>query len=296
MKLLFAEHDENTPARCAVLMSGTGSNAEAVINYSREKRCAFAVKVLVTDNPASRARELSERYGIPLIELDIRKFYAERGETSIKLDSPARQKIRDMWSSELYRQIKQYDIELVLLAGFIPLTGLTGMLPCLNVHPGDLTVTDPAGRRIYAGLHYRPVEDAFCDGSSSVRSSVIVAQPYSGDGKEEMDSGPVIGISGKIPIDPAPETAASLTEIRRKRTAGKRPDDILRKKAEECIERMKRDGDHVIFAPAADDFARGRFACDGNGRLFFKNGPQFTEILSVEYAPYGKILLERSGK
>ena len=294
MKLLFPEHNENTPARSAVLLSGTGSNAEAVIRYCRQNKCAFSVEVLVTDNPESRAAELSQIYDIPLIELDIRKFYAEHGENSIKLDSPRRQELRDFWSRELFDRLASYKIELVLLAGFIPLTSLTGMLPCLNVHPGDLTVTDELGRRIYAGLHYRPVEDAFCDGRGFVRSSVIVAQPYSGDGTKEMDSGPVIGISEKIFIDPSPETSASLAEIRRRRIPGKRPDDILRKKAAACIEEMKVRGDHVIFASAADDFSRGKFFCDENGNLFYKENSTFTGIASVEYSPNGKILLERS--
>ena len=294
MKLLFPEHNENTPARSAVLLSGTGSNAEAVIRYCRQHKCAFSVEVLVTDNPGSRAAELSRIYDIPLIELDIRKFYAEHGENSIKLDSPRRQELRDLWSRELFDRLVPYNIELVLLAGFIPLTSLTGMLPCLNVHPGDLTATDEQGRRIYAGLHYRPVEDAFCDGRGFVRSSVIVAQPYSGDGTKEMDSGPVIGISEKIFIDPSPETPESLAEIRRRRVPGKRPDDILRKMAVNCIEEMKVRGDHVIFASAADDFSRGKFACDENGGLFYRENSTFTGITSVEYTTNGKKLLERS--
>ena len=294
MKLLFPEHNENTPARSAVLLSGTGSNAEAVIRYCIQNKCAFSVEVLVTDNPGSRAAELSQTYNIPLIEFDIRKFYAEHGESSIKLDTPRRQELRDLWSRELFNRLAPYKIELVLLAGFIPLTSLTGMLPCLNVHPGDLTVTDELGRRIYAGLHYRPVEDAFCDGRGFVRSSVIVAQPYSGDGTKEMDSGPVIGISEKIFIDPSPETPASLAELRRRRLPGQRPDDILRKKAAACIEEMKVRGDHVIFASAADDFARGKFACDENGGLFYRENSIFTGISSVEYTPNGKCLLERS--
>ena len=291
MKLLFPEHNENAPARCAVLLSGTGSNAEAVIRYCRQNKCAFSIEVLVTDNPSSRAAVLSQMYNIPLIELDIYKFYAEHGEESIKLDTPHRQELRDLWSRQIFDLMMPYKIELVLLAGFIPLTSLTNMLPCLNVHPGDLTVTDEQGRRIYAGLHYRPVEDAFCSGCSFVRSSVILAQPYSGDGKKEMDSGPVIGISEKIFIDLSPETAETLAEIRRRRIPGKRPEDILRQKAAECIEEMKIRGDHVIFSAAADDFARGRFACDENGGLFFRENSDFIAVSSVEYTQKGKNLI-----
>lgn len=294
MQLLFQKHDENTPARSAVLLSGTGSNAEALIRHCRRNKCAFSVDVLVTDNPRSRAKELAQQYNIPLIELDIYKFYADRGEESIKLDSPRRQEIRQEWSECLYRNLEPLGIELVLLAGFVPLTGLTAMLPCLNVHPGDLTITDDSGRRPYAGLHYRPVEDAICDGRAATRSSVIVAQPYSGNGTDEMDSGPVIGVSVEIPFDLAPETAQSLAEIRKKRIPGKRPDDILRRTAARVVEKMKVCGDHIVFAAAADDFARGKFACDEKGTLFFHGSSGFTEVLSVEYSSSGKKLLERS--
>ena len=294
MRLLFPEHNENTPARTAILMSGTGSNAEALIRYCRKNKCAFSPEVLVTDNPGCRAGELSRLYDIPLLELDIHKFYADRGEDSIKLDTPRRQEIREEWSNTLHQLLVPYGIELVLLAGFVPLTGLTAVLPCLNVHPGDLTISDSSGRRLYAGLHNRPVEDAICDGCTSTRSSVILAQPYSGNGKGEMDSGPVLGVSEAIPLDLAPETAQSLSEVRKKRIPGKRPDDILRRKAVQTVEILKVRGDHVIVPAAADDFARGRFACDENGTLFFRNGTEFKEILSVEYTPAGKKLLERS--
>lgn len=293
MQQLFPRHDENAPAGSAVFLSGTGSNAEAIIRYCRQRKCAFSVEVLVTDNPGSRAKELSVLYDLPLLELDIHSFYARRGENSIKLDTPRRQQIRDEWSSALFEMMKPYRIELVLLAGFVPLTSLTGMLPCLNVHPGDLTITDASGRRPYAGLHYKPVEDAICNGLAHIRSSVIVAQPYSGNGKDEMDSGPVIGISEKIPFDLAPETAESLSAVRRTRIPGKRPDDMLRQKAVQAIEKMKVCGDHVIFPAAADDFARGRFWMGENGSLLFQNGNTFTEILSVEYSPEGKTLLNK---
>ena len=56
---------------------------------------------------------------------------------------------------------------------------------------------------------------------------------------------------------------------------------------------MKTRGDHVIFAAAADDFARGRFAQDDKGKLFYRNGSVFTEILSVEYSPDGRRLIKR---
>ena len=285
MKRLFAEHTEKTPARTAILLSGEGSNAEAVLHYCRGGRRAFSVEVLVTDNPRSRAAEIARAYDLPAVLLDLRAFYIEHGEDSIKLDSPARRELRTAWSERLYREVRRYGIELVLFAGFIPMTNLTGKLPCLNVHPGDLTAVSPDGRRIFAGLHYKPVEDALCRGEKTLRSSVILAQPYTGSGQRDMDSGPVIGISPEIPVEIAPDTPETLASLRAARTG--RPDDRLRRLAESHIRRMKLLGDHVIFSPAAEDFSRGRFALGDDGGLLYDRGGQWLSVLSVEYSKNG---------
>ena len=91
----------------------------------------------------------------------------------------------------------------------MPLTNLTADFPCLNVHPGDLTVED-SGRRLLVGLHTIPIETAILRGFDHLRSSVIVAQTYTGAGGE-MDSGPVLGVSPKVGID---LQGRSLDELR----------------------------------------------------------------------------------
>ncbi len=285
MKKLFEEHTEKDPARTAILLSGEGSNAEAVLRYCRSGERAFAVRLLVTDDPRSRAAEIASGFGLPAELLDLRAFYAAHGEDSIRLDSPARRELRTVWSEELYRRLARHDIELVLFAGFIPLTNLAGRLPCLNVHPGDLTALSPDGRRIFAGLHFKPVEDALCRGEKTLRSSVILAQPYSGNGQNDMDSGPVIGLSPEIPVEISPDTPETLSSLRAARTG--RPDDRLRRLAASHIERMKRLGDHVIFSPAAEDFSRGRFALGDDGGLLYDCGGGWLPILSVEYSRDG---------
>ena len=291
MKELFPPHSEKNPARTALLMSGSGSNARAILAYCRENPCAFSVELLVTDNPESRAGEIAASAGLPLLELDIRKFYADHGESSIKLDSPHRRELRTAWSDMLYREISRHRIELVLFAGFIPMTNLTEHLPCLNVHPGDLTVSDPDGSRPFAGLHYKPVEEAICRGTGHTRSSVILAQPYSGNGGKEMDSGPVIGVSEPVCFELDPEKLAKFRQMRQDRKGGV-PDDSLRHFASQLIEEMKIRGDHMVFAPAADDFARGRFLSGRSGTLFYRNGTELVKVLSVEYSAAGKQLIK----
>jgi len=285
MRELFRRHTELAPARTAILLSGEGSNAEAILRYCRSGKRAFSPELIVTDTPRSRAGEIAGAAELPLLLSDIRAFYASFGEESIRLDTPRRRELRRAWSDGVARELERNGIELVLFAGFVPMTSLTEKLPCLNVHPGDLTVTAPDGSRPFAGLHYKPVEDALCRGEKVLRSSVILAQPYTGSGQRDMDSGPVIGVSPEIPVEITPDTPETLSALRAARTG--RADDRLRRLAESHIKRMKLLGDHVIFSPAAEDFARGRFALDDNGGLLYERGGQWSSVLSVEYSADG---------
>ena len=91
MKRLFAPHTADDPARTVIFLSGTGTDAEAVLQYLASERRTFRAVALATDAPeSSRARELGKRFAVPVVELDLKKFYRERGENSIRLDSPRR--------------------------------------------------------------------------------------------------------------------------------------------------------------------------------------------------------------
>ena len=265
---------------CAVLMSGSGSNAEALLEFERASAaCPYHVTVLATDAPeSSRAREIAAKFDLPLVEHDIRKFYLEHGEESTKLDSPRRRELREVWSNEFYRKIMAYAPRFACFAGFIPLSNIAGRLPCLNVHPGDLTRCDETGRRIYAGLHVLPVERAILNGEKALRSSVILVQPYTGDGAGEMDAGPVLGVSVHLPLELGRFTLAELAEMKNARKSGVKCSDALRELALEHIERLKVAGDHVVFPQVTADFAAGCFA-EEEGQLFYRS----ERVLSVEY-------------
>ena len=72
----FFTPEAGKKAAVALFLSGTGSNAGVLLEYIKNSDTAFAVTVLVTDAPeTSVAVKLSEKYGIPLVACDIRKFY-----------------------------------------------------------------------------------------------------------------------------------------------------------------------------------------------------------------------------
>ena len=284
-KNLFDGFRAAETARVAVFMSGSGTNAAALLEYRRRHpECGFEPVAIVTDAPeSSRAYELGGTFGVPVAALDIRRFYRERGEASITLDTARRREIREEWSVALGEMVAPFRPGFGVLAGFVPLTNLTASLPCLNVHPGDLTL-EAGGRRLLAGLHIRPVERAILEGHRALRSSVILAQAYTGNGRGEMDSGPVLGISRPVAVDLEGLSLAELRAIDAAR-GGAPYRDRLRTLALANLERLKFDGDHRVLPPVVADFARGRFARSETGALGYRpEGEEtFRTVKTVEY-------------
>lgn len=273
----------------AIFMSGTGSNAEQILRSNQElvaqgKEISCELRVLVTDAPeTSRARELGRIYGIPVIEEDIRAFYLAHGEERVSIRTPKAQELRDQWSDRLREKLRPYTIDFAVFAGFVPLTNLTADFPCLNVHPGDLTYLKD-GRRHLVGLHQLPVELAILDGLETLRSSVILARPYTGQG-EDMDSGPILGISPEVSIDLQGEKLADLQTM-----AAARPDkrpvggykDRLAELAALNLERLKRGGDWHVLPGVVRDFAKGCYALSDDNQLFYRIGGKFHPVETVQ--------------
>ena len=283
------------PARVALFLSGAGSNAAALLEFAAGGNCSFAVTQLVTDAPeTSAARQLGRKYGIPVVELDIRTFYRERGEESIRLDSDSRRRIRDEWSAQLWELVRAGRPDFGVLAGFMPLTNIAAHLHCLNVHPGDLRLTDNTGARLLAGLHIRPVERAILSGHDSLRSSVILAQHYSGSGEREMDSGPLLGVSAQVPVDLEGVPLDELRRIFAARSGGSIR-DRLREIALANVERLKRLGDHVVLPRAAAAFAAGRFGMAEGALCFLGSDGLWRRVLTVEFSASGERELPPGG-
>ena len=282
---------------CAALfLSGTGSNAEKLLaRFRAAADPACRISVIVTDAPdRSSAARLAREYDKPLVALDIREFYRRGGLTSISLATERGRELREEWTEALRRLLQPYRIDFGILAGFVPLTNLTGDFPCLNVHPADLTIRDEAGGRLLAGLHRIPVERALAEGYWRLRSSVILARPYTRDGKGEMDSGFILGVSPAVAAETENFSREDFSAMRAARQAGtlrERPDDLARL-AEANLERLKICGDHVVFPQAVEAFARGQYATDGQ-QLYFRlaDGEQFRTVETVEFGAGAPVLI-----
>lgn len=288
---------KNLKKNALIFMSGTGSNAEALLEFStKDARANFQVVALVTDRVAtSRTYEIAKKFQLPVIALDIFEFYQQHGESGIGLITPKRWEIRELWTKTLAKMIKDTKlvVDFILLAGFEPLTNITNDYMTLNVHPGDLTF-EINGARVLNGLSVKPIEYAISLGHKSLRSSVIVAQNFTGK-HSDIDSGPILGISDAMPINFCGFEQEYLQKLYRERPAklGKHFSDDLRKVAKINNEKLKYAGDHVVFVQATNDFANGKFKIAENGKLFYeKDDHEFVAIKTVEYhADYTKKLI-----
>lgn len=254
-----------------IFVSGTGTNAERLLESSA---CGtlWKCRAIATDRKSEAAEHLSEKYGLPLIDADIRGFYARHGLSSISLAAPDGFRVRELWTDFLRGLLKPFAPDFGLLAGFVPLTNIVADFPCLNVHPGDLTV-EKNGERCFAGLHDLPVRKAISAGMKYLRSSVLIAKPFT-PGAREMDSGYLPGISAPVPLI-FPEGYSREEVI---------ADEVLLKETALLnLENLKRCGDWTVFPKAAADFAAGKFAHDPSGGLWYLEGENWTKIRTVEY-------------
>ena len=286
----------NVIPRAAIFLSGSGSNAERILEAIAASGAGAPLQVacLVTDAPAtSRAGDIGRRYGIPVVEHDIREFYRRHGLATTSLATPEGRSLRDLWTAGLREALRPHAVHFGIFAGFVPLTNITGDFPCLNVHPGDLTYLKD-GRRWLVGLHSLPVERAILDGLDHLRSSVIVADPYTDKG-DDMDSGIILGISGKVPVDLQGQALESLREQFRQRPP-QRPKggygDALEALGQHNLTRLKEQGDWIVFPQVVFDFAAGKFLAEGR-ELLYLDGTQAIPVKTVAYEADGRHLLPR---
>jgi folate-dependent phosphoribosylglycinamide formyltransferase PurN len=279
-------------ARVGIFLSGGGSNARVLLgeHAARGADSPLDPVCLVTDNPgdpACGARAIGEEFGVPVVGLDIRAFYRERGCPRVSVRSGEGRRIRSAWTAELRRLLAPLAIDFGVFAGFEPLTNITADFPCVNVHPGDLTYLRD-GRRYLVGLHTAPVERAILEGLEELRSSVIVATPFHGGG-EDMDTGPLLGISPAVPVDLQGHGRDALAAVAAARPARRPPGgygDLLEQVAAHNQNRLKEGGDWVVFPPVVFHVARERFAVGPAGAAVYfreEDGGVFRPVTRIEF-------------
>jgi phosphoribosylglycinamide formyltransferase-1 len=166
--------------RALVLVSGGGSNLQALIDRNRDGALGIELAGVVSDRPGVFALERAARAGIPAAVVD----FAASGS-------------RERFASALKRTIDTLAPDLIILAGFMRI------LPAglVNAHLGRMLNIHPSLLPLYPGLDtYRR---ALAAGDAWHGSTVHFVTP-------ELDAGPAI-IQFRVAIGPD-DTVDSLRE------------------------------------------------------------------------------------
>ncbi|MEQ6342358.1 MAG: phosphoribosylglycinamide formyltransferase [Gammaproteobacteria bacterium] len=164
-------HDASAPLPIVVLISGSGSNLQAIIDAAARKTPPVEIRAVISNNPNAFGLERARRAGIPALVLDHKTFPG-----------------RDAFDTALQTMIDRFEPALVVLAGFMRILGpgfVTHYLGrMLNIHPSLL----PA----LPGLdtHSRALGTGMREHGASVHFVT-----------NELDGGPVI-VQTRVPILP----------------------------------------------------------------------------------------------
>jgi phosphoribosylglycinamide formyltransferase-1 len=111
--------------RIAVLISGRGSNLQALIDAMKDGRLNATIAVVVSNRAEAQGLERARLAGIPAVALPHRDYAT-----------------RDAFETALVEELRARDVGLVCLAGFMRLLGPTFLAAfgdrTLNVHPSLL--------------------------------------------------------------------------------------------------------------------------------------------------------------
>ena len=240
------------PLRVVGLMSGSGSNIRKILEHqmhleAEQGESPFQMVVLFTDRAESQAVRIGKEHDLPVVVRDLMGFCAKRGVSRTDL------KAREAFDEETVKALSPHGVKAAAYGGYMSIATrpLIQAFLGINVHPADLSVQRPDGARKYVGDH--AVRDAIAAGEMSIASSTHIIEPV-------VDGGRILMISAAMAV-----TLEPGWDLRH-------PED-LRKAEEANQEKLKERGDWVIFPRTLEDLARGKFAQDEMGNLYFEGRP-----------------------
>lgn len=171
--------------RIGALVSGGGSNLQAIIDAIKEDRLQAEIGVVISNKAGVYALERAEQNGIPTVVIDHKSF-----NSVVE------------FSQAILECLKRYQVDLVCLAGFLRILDrvVIDAYPnrILNIHPALLPAF--GGKGMY-GHHVH--EAVIASGTKYTGATVHIVTP-------ETDVGPIItqGIVG-VADDDTPESIAA---------------------------------------------------------------------------------------
>ncbi len=163
-----------------VLVSGRGSNLQAIIDAVQTGKLDVNIGLVISDNPTAQAIKRCENYSLPYKVVRRKDFES-----------------KEAFEEAMVRELKDRDVELVVLAGFMRVLSPVFISAfrdrIINIHPSLI----PA----FQGL--RAQKQALDYGALITGCSVHFVN-------EELDNGPVI-VQACVPVMPQ-DTEESLSE------------------------------------------------------------------------------------
>ena len=256
VKPIFDPEKAGRPMRVAGFMSGSGTNIRRLLEHQKrlekeEGTTPFEVIFIFSDRSDGlcQGERIAYEYGLPYFSFDIRVFHKARGlpRNVLTPEGLAARKAYDRLALTL---ITAFQIDVIALGGYMSYITLKG---CVNVHPADLSILTPDGKRKYTGDH--AVRDAIAAGEKELRASTLWTD-------EGVDTGPLLMVSAALPVKlPMP-----LKELMAK-------PDIFNNVVQEHQEKLKQVGDWKIFPRTIELIARGRFALDDDNSVYLDGTP-----------------------
>lgn len=171
--------DPISATRIGVLVSGRGSNLQALIDASQGGTLGASIAVVISNVPDAFALERARLAGIPTRVIEHRGFPA-----------------RDDFDLAIVEQLRRHGVGLVCLAGFMRRLGR----PLLDAFPDAVLNVHPSLLPSFPGLH--PQRQALAHGVKVSGVTVHLVSP-------ELDAGPIVA-QRAVPVHDD-DTEASLS-------------------------------------------------------------------------------------
>jgi len=160
--IIFPAAYEPSVTNIAVLVSGRGSNLQAIIDSIEEGDLRARISVVISDARDAYALLRAKKHGIEAVFVDPEKYSS-----------------KELYEKEVLKTLEKHNAELILLAGYMRILGKTLLSAyknrILNIHPALL----PA----FPGLHAQ--KQAFEQGVKVAGCTVHFVD-------EKLDGGPII--------------------------------------------------------------------------------------------------------
>jgi len=183
LRLESAPEANEHASRLVVLVSGEGTNLQALIDACGDAEYGARVVAVGADRGRIGALARAERAGIPTFIVRL-------------ADYPA----REDWDAALARACAAYTPDLIVLAGFMKLVGK----PFLDSFGGRCVNTHPALLPSFPGVH--AVREALAHGVKVTGCTVLVVD-------EGVDSGPILA-QAPVPVADDDDEAALHERIK----------------------------------------------------------------------------------